>query len=698
MDTRKVVIPHSMFLLAVAVSATMLPSFIQRSTMHVMSKGLTIQTSKFEPPRVAFDELYGEEKLDEWALLKSKTGSQNLNETTQQFVVKNPVQSLTARKVVLQPMSFSKTEFEKYQADRAWVDELSGKDQKRVLAAQEKNKVLDEDWSLPSFRDLAEEKIRQARLTVNTGTDLESKVLVEKVDEDGNRVNARSIQTADVEVKKDGDADSAPSQFQVSGEIELAGGLPAGPQWAIHVARYEDDVKREDARFDHSKSTYRIQVPELSGSIYAELIDQNTGDILGRGSYRLSSYSKDQNNGKAKITIQRINNSIASRFPSFYDNPTRLSTDRAIGGKEKSVATKVLFASADVEDKTDENGIFRFEQIMKGSWGLLRTDAKDYFPALFLVKSGQEKQYPLFPEKMIKALKQIIADQTVTSSVPETGSIVWGQITENGKPIAGVSVAAEISEFYQPIYFNSLLIPDPNLKSTSENGFFAFIHLPSGFQSLMALRGNAYLSHANVIVDEDAISIAEMTATMMTEKIEVKVFDAFTGNAERAQLEIQSLSQQLDVLGFAEINLPAVSRLSLMQVHPNSQDYVETQQVYEDNMDFLHVPLISKSWINQLQTARRANINPNAGMIVGFVSSGEFDVYLSHDANYSRDNVVYFDPQGQVSQTGVAGGGFVLMNVPQGVQSVVVANKSSEIIQTQVVPVDDQSASVLKFR
>lgn len=696
MDTRKLLLSHSMFLLMAAGFATLKPSFVQPTSMRVIHKGLSIQTSKFEPPRVAFDEVFGDVNLNEWALLKSKTGSQNLNEATQTFVAKNPVQALSAKKIVLQPMSFSKTEFDKHQEEQAWIDALPNKEQKRLIAAQEKNRVLDQDWNLPSFRELAEEKVREAKLAETQET--ESNILIEATDANGETRNIQSVRTADVQVKKDTDADSKPSQFQVSGEIELAGGLPAGPQWVIQVARYEDDIKKEDARFDHAKGMYRIQVPELAGSIYAQLVDQTSGEILGEGSYRLSAYSKEQHNGRAKITIQRANNAIASRFQSFYGNPNRLSTERAVGSPNQAVKTRVLFASADVEDQTDETGVYRFEQIMKGSWGLLRTEAKDYYPSLFLVKSGQEKQYPLFPEKMVKALKQIIADQTMTSSVPETGSIVWGQVLQDGKPVAGVSISAEISDLYQPIYFNSLLIPDSSLKSTSENGFFAFIHLPSGFQSLMASRGSGYLSHANVVVDEGAISIAEMETSLQTEKVEVKVFDAFTGNPQIAQLEIQSLAEQLNVQGYAEIDLPKISRMSLMQVHPASEEYLITQQPYEDQTDYLHVPLISKTWLYQLRNERRVNINPNAGLIVGFVSSGEFEVYLGHDSDFSRDNVIYFNPQGQIESSGVAGGGFILVNVPTGVQSVVVASKSSQVIQTQVIPVDLHATSVAKFR
>jgi uncharacterized GH25 family protein len=699
MDIRKIDLSHSMILLLAAAFTLLMPSFIKTNVMRSFSKGLTIQTSKFEPPRVAFDEVFGNDSLNEWSLLKSKKGSQNLNETPLPFVAKTPVQKLHTQKLILEPMTFSQNEIQKAESDRAWMDELSAKEQTRLIAANEKHRTLDENWELPSFQQLAEQQIQKAKLTVESvESSREEKIKIEAVDENGVHRNANSVKTADVQTKKEGDADRAPDHYQVSGQIELSGGLPAGPQWVIQVSRYEDDVKKEDARIDLTKSVYKIQVPELSGSLYAQVVDQSTGQILGEGSYRLSPYSKDQINGQAKITIQRTNNSIAVNLGSYYRNPSRLTGKVGSVAKDKSVAAKVLFASAGAEGKTDENGVYRFDQIMKGSWGLLRTEAKDFFPSLFLVRSGTEKRLPLFPEKMVTALKQIIADQAVTSSVPESGSIVWGQVLQDGKPMAGATIAAEISELYQPIYFNSLLLPDSSLKATSENGFFAFIHLPAGFQALFATQGAAYLSHANVVVDEDAISIAEMESSLQTEKVEVKVFDALMGTAQQASLEFQSLPTQLDVKGFAEVNLPPISRLSLLRVHPQSEDYLESQQIYEDQIDFLHIPLVSKSWIASLQGARLVNVDPNAGMIVGFVSSGTFDVYLSHDDNYPRENVVYFNSQGQVVESGVPGGGFVLMNVPQGVQSVVVASKESDLIQSQVVPVDTQSASVLKFR
>jgi hypothetical protein len=47
---------------------------------------------------------------------------------------------------------------------------------------------------------------------------------------------------------------------------------------------------------------------------------------------------------------------------------------------------------------------------------------------------------------------------------------------------------------------------------------------------------------------------------------------------------------------------------------------------------------------------------------------------------------------------GVAGGGFVMFNVPSATQSIVVMSKKTEMLASQVIPVDTNSNTIIKFR
>lgn len=691
MDIQKVNLPHFGLLLLVASVFVAWPSSVQKTRVLTFKKFLNIQTSKIEPPRLAFDEVYRDDKkiLGEWDVLNSREGTQiAVGDDSVKFATKSPTQALRTQKVVLKAMTFSRTEIEEKQNDIAWVNSLPSNEQKRIIAAQQKHGTLDEDWNLPSFKELAAEKIEVAKKEI-ANEKAAAKVLVQSVRDDGTVLTPESVRTADVQVRNE-------NGHTVTGLVEIKG-LPSGhPQWQMRIARYEDDIKKEDGRVDARNSTFGITVPQMTGTLVAEMIDTNTGELLGEGSLRLSQYSAASGKNTPKITIQALNNQVSASFASFYDDPTLVAS--ASVGKKKPIASRVLFASVDSEGKTDKTGVFTFEKVQRGSWGLIRTEAQGFHSGLYVVRSGSEQRLPQFPSSMIEAMKQIIRDQSVKSEYAETGSVVWGQVVQDGKPVAGAEVSAESFENHMPVYFNSLLIPDPNLKATSENGFFAFVHLPPGFHSLVAHHGVTYLSHANVVVDDETVSVAKLQNSIQTEKASLKVFDAFSGQPALAQLELQSLPNSLEVRGYAEVNLMPVDRLSFMQVRPQDENYLEAFQVYDDSNDSIYVPLVRKDWVNTLVASAKVNVNPNLGLIVGFVGSTEFEVFLGHEPNFPADQIVYFDSRGQIVPKGVPGGGFVIFNAPSGTQSVVVLDTKSDLIQTQIVPVDNSAVVTLKFR
>ncbi|PIS10155.1 MAG: hypothetical protein COT73_10835 [Bdellovibrio sp. CG10_big_fil_rev_8_21_14_0_10_47_8] len=689
-------------LAALALFAVAVPSHIQRVHVKIIHHGMNIQTSKSSPPRIAFDEIFQVSQNEmEWRSISEKQNAVHLNEPTLRFANKSAVDSLRTRKIVLEAMVFKRGQVEgtqKIERDLAWIDELKPKNRSRLEEAERKYGTLDQDWSLPTFEKMAEQKIAEIKNEITAEEQTTSRVLVQgKID--GRSVTPADIHTADVQVRKES------SGYLVTGQLELVGGLPSpqGSQWALRVFHVDDDVKKEDGRVDNHRSTYQLETANLSGAVRAQLVDTNSGNVLGEGEYRLSQFAKNEINGRAKIVIRKIENHVAGNFSSFQGYGNRMLAAADPAGRQKKGKrfvpgeTRVLLASVNADAQTDADGSFQFDQIKKGSWGLLRVQSKGYAEELVLSRSGDEKRWPLFQTNMIEAMKKIVHDQKMSSDVPETGSIVLGQVVENGKPMAGVQVDTEFLEQYRPIYFSGFF-PDPSLKATTENGYFAFIHLPAGAHSLVATRGKAYYSHANVVVDNETVTAVEVQATQKMEKVDIKVFDAFSGTPQIADLEMQSLSEPLKVTGYAQISLPWIDRLSFLRVAPEDPGLLQCLQVYEDSSPTIHVPLIRAQWLRNLQGSRKINLDPRAGVIVGFVSEDSFQVYLGHHAEYSQENIVYFDSQGNAVPQGVAGGGFVLFNVPTGVESVVLATDKTELLETRVVPVDSSSLVVIKFR
>ncbi len=682
MDILNVRIKHSIILGALAATFALWPTSIHHPRFILFQKKLTIQTSKLDPPRVAFDEIYNSQsvKLTDWDLLNKKDGTLlNTDDGRRKFASKASAKNFANRQVTLQIMQFSHSEItetgwqpalsstaEMADVDLHWEQKLAPRQRMRLETAQQKYGNLTADW---------EENLSPSKHSLPA-----QRVFVEK--------------TATPVAGKQAIVTTGP--YKISGSIEYShgAGLPSGDPWKIEVSRYQDDVQKEVAQIDNKKNTYEIQVPDASGTLLAHLVNSKTGQVLGEGTYRLSAYSANQFAGNAKIVIGKSPDYVATNFAAFS------STANPKPGivNQKPVAARVLMASLGIEGKTDESGTYRFDQIKKGSWSLLRTEAKGFQPSLSLLQSGSEKKQNLFPETMIDSLKKVIHDQARSSQVAETGSIVFGQVIQNGRPIPGAQVQVESLQNHHAVYFNSLLFPDPELKATSENGYFAFVDLPSGFHSLIALHGNAYLSHSNVVVDDDAVSSTELESSMQTEKVEVKVFDAFTGSPERANIEMQSLPAPLTVQGFAQVHMPAIPRLSLARVHPENRNFLDCLQVYDDSQDSVAIPLISQAWLDALMAERKITLRPETGVVLGFSQNAHFEVYLGQQQEAAVESTIYFDAHGNFANQGVPGGGFVIFNVPQGVQSIVWANRHSDLLQTQVIPMDASGLAVLKFR
>ncbi len=110
----------------------------------------------------------------------------------------------------------------------------------------------------------------------------------------------------------------------------------------------------------------------------------------------------------------------------------------------------------------------------------------------------------------------------------------------------------------------------------------------------------------------------------------------------------------------------------------------------------MHIPLVREAWLKQLQTSKLITDMPNTGMILGFSADSNYEVFLAKE-NYSSDQIVYFDQAGNSASGPTPGGGFVLFNVPIGTNEVIVQEKNSDKIYSQVFDVKINQVSATHF-
>jgi hypothetical protein len=480
----------------------------------------------------------------------------------------------------------------------------------------------------------------------------------------------------------------------ISGPIEISGGLAVTNDHHIEVRRSSDGVFQEMGQVNLQKGFYSIDVQETTGSIVARLVDKG-GAVLGEGSIRLSQFQGTGGKTSTGPPLQLSPVTTWTGTVSRYYPPLK--------GR---VLPPPLVTTYGGENKVNvsPSGDIAFDAMTKGSATVVRAEAPGHVRSNRMLVAGEAGvSVPLLPKSMTSALSSLVSSNPVDSKgISAKGeaaevAMVWGTVKLDGKPLSGVTVQSESDPDAKVVYFNELMIPDLRLKATSTNGMYAFTDIQEGFHALLAQRGDAYFGHQNVLVEQETVSMAEISSTLKTEAVTIKAFDAFTGDPARLIAHLQSVEEPVNLAnGVASVVLPQVARMSLIYTE-NTDPFLKANYFYNDSDTFIHLPMIRDDWLIGLRSEEKINQVAKVGTIVGFVSDESFEVYLAGASRDTSSAVVYFDSAGRRTLRGVPGGGFVIFNAPAGLQEAVVISDKANKILSKVVPVDENSLSVLSF-
>jgi hypothetical protein len=348
---------------------------------------------------------------------------------------------------------------------------------------------------------------------------------------------------------------------------------------------------------------------------------------------------------------------------------------------------------------TGKDGSYQYPDISENSVIELKSQSPQHITTEQIAVVGDKITSYVFPEKMLSAFLDIISEQMNEKSITEGGTVVWGRIVnDRGMPVSGLRVQVDSDPDRKPIYFNSLMIPDAKLQTTGDNGLFAFVNLSEGLQLFTALnKDSRYVSHGNTMVTPGSVSTLEIQQSSYSSAVLISVFDAFTSQPASARLSLQSLENPVVVNGEQEVMLPVVNRYSLLDAE-TTPGYEPALYPYIDKNTEIYVPLIQTDWLRALRGQARIDDQVDSGTIIGFVPNNDYDAFLAGVENYPAHNVVYFDSHGDISRSGgVAGGGFILFNVPNGARNVVVIPKDGHDISTILAPADAHKTTVIHF-
>lgn len=500
----------------------------------------------------------------------------------------------------------------------------------------------------------------------------------------------------------------------VRGKFEVKDGVGVVDH-IVEISRVEEGQVREVGQIDLKAGLYSIDIESPQGELVARIKDRS-GILIGMDTQKVINLQSRGQYFEGPFIRVGPPGGVAGNpvIPSgggqtIADNSSHVGLGRSAPGARNlpnsAVSTKAkndasgISVSLFSEQNRLEKPKDQFSNISQNSStiSLITDKNENYTNVVSIRQTADTSETPLFTKKWVNGVLSYVSDQMKIEFKSKGAPIIIGRVFSDQKPLAGAKVQIESQPGINPIYLDQFMIPNFKQEETSENGYFMFVGLEAEEYSVVAFQNNKIIGHQMFIADMDSIAYQNILTNTAPRAVLVRSFDAFSGQPVDADIVSSDLEDIIETqAGLASFRTNNSLGISSYVVR-TKQNYMPITYVQDSRLDHVHVPLISEDWINKIVEKLEMNPAPASGTIIGFVPNiAEYDMYLISE-DYDTKQVVYFDQYGQISKTQVAGGGFILFNVPVGAREVVVQEKKSERIYSQVHFVKNSQTSVSHF-
>lgn len=485
---------------------------------------------------------------------------------------------------------------------------------------------------------------------------------------------------------------TTPVFHKIKGQIILTeGAVYPGDRFQFYIQRILGGVTQERGLINATTGEFDISVSSLAGVLKVEL-RHDSGALIAFGELRLD---KDIliDNPETLITVKPSDNAHfigqALSYESFEEYEVALN-GRSSGLKNTEKAE--VYIDGDQEIGTADNkGKFSVSGLAAGSQIIVSASHKGYWNSLQIAEAGYPLKTILHSDKHMKSFLSLIEPYLKNSKI---NSVIWGRVLDRGLPVENVKVNLHGFEDIQPLYF-SFRIPDPNLDSTSADGFFAFVNPPEGLHIIKTDRTDLPLETTVVRLDHTSIVHVESAPK---KNVIINSFDAFDSNQQViSQIAVPGMKSNWKVGLNRSSQVPFfdTSTNMVMDVDPSDSEYISTRYFIGRRRSVVNLPNFKRSWISSLISSQRVNQIPRTTSVIGWVESGNYEVqiYPSHP----NTRVIYFDKQGNPTDRIVDGGGYLAANVPNGVVTSTLRNLKTglEIKRLSVAEPDKVSVNYI---
>ncbi|MCB0414747.1 MAG: hypothetical protein KDD50_10465 [Bdellovibrionales bacterium] len=456
--------------------------------------------------------------------------------------------------------------------------------------------------------------------------------------------------------------------FYISGDIRFTKGLAlAEKDNFLEVRREYHGQIYEAGEFDIEKGQFNIKVDQKKGILIAELKSVNNGSVLGTGSIFLDEIYVDGRIDKIEnleIELAPEDIKIAGKITSAAGENISESPTMNIFGKTSDQTVKRENAEFEINNVSSNSDVSIDLKSTETSWGTIK---ELYF--------SKRNSVPVFSTSLIRSLIQLVYPDYDYEY--DHYSVIWGKVLDNGHPVEGASV--ELSDpRIRPIYFTAF-VPDSAQEFTGTNGEFVFI-VPKEAEYFLRVsykdkaNHNRFLPAKRVVTQIESVSYVEFNF-VKEERKSIDIYNPFSEEilTDSSVASLVGQEGSLEIFD-GQINAPLLRGRFFVDV--TADQYLPHVFNLSSGAKHLDLKMIDNDRLKEFASRKRIQIDPTKAIIFGVIQSLESDYEVLLNGQIEQNNIVYFDENGDVVDSPHASGGFVVYNVPEGLQSLsVVADK-----------------------
>ena len=481
----------------------------------------------------------------------------------------------------------------------------------------------------------------------------------------------------------------------VKGKFEVKDGVGVVDH-IVEVRRVEEGQTKEVGHVDLKAGFYSIDIENPQGYLIAQIKDRS-GFLIGEDRQKIVNLANHGNYFDGPFIRVGLPPQMAAN-PELPQSIAAGKPNPSVRNQSVEPARSAVVASLFSQQfNLDKPNAF-FGNISKDSSTIATIeDNKNIYASVISIRqTGDEIQTPLFKKKWISGILDYISDHQQIEFKDKSAPFLVGRVFNQGKTVAGVRVQLENHPGVNPVYLDQFMIPNFKQDVTSENGYFVFVGLEADTYSAVAFLNNNIIGQQTFIATEKFISYQHILASAVPRLVLVRSFDAFTSEPVDADIIAPDNEDVLSAeKGLASYRTTNNLGISNYLVRPKT-NYMPISFIQDARLDHVHIPAITESWLTSIQTKFQFNEESNTGTIVGFVPAVDYEVHLISDS-YDPKQIAYFNSTGEIRSEPIAGGGFIMFNVPVGAQEVVVQEKKTDRIFSQVHLVKSSQTSVSQF-